>query len=159
MKLIPFTNKFIFLFIVLIISFSLGCDKSDDLEDSCVTFLECNDSMYWKWVEDDGYHIYFYFNDNLTNAMEWYHDGGDCYDSNKLSDFEFDIIENSKNKFVVNIYGDIGQNNDGYEKVTFTMSGERMTLRLEEHKDNGELEIISGELIKPLNIVSLDICG
>ena len=98
MKSIRFTNKFYTILILscFIFTFS-GCGGSDDDDNSCQVFLECQDGTVWENIGWMG--VYLKFQNNTNNPWVVYDSyDGSCYFPIESSSVEqISLIEHSKN--------------------------------------------------------------
>ena len=156
MKTIILKHKFLFLFIILGLSFSYTSCKSDDDEISCETFLECQDGTQWKMDVGEGDYHYYIFNNSLNEPLNpyFYDDSENCYVSYSISNYDFQIIENSKNTFKLKkIYG-----GDSYDVSTFTLSNGLLSLKFE-NVSGGGTDITNYTLTQSsINFGSVTIC-
>ena len=129
--------------ILLIFSLTLiNCNSDDNppIDNStdsllCKNFLECSDGVNWKYVEVDNnveiVRVYITLNDDINNPIEsWMTlSSFDCYESMRVSDHQFQIIENSKDKFIIKItwLGEDWQQ-DEFETWIFTKQGDSLKL-------------------------------
>jgi hypothetical protein len=136
-------QKFSSFLILLIFSLTLiNCNSDDNppIDNStdsllCKNFLECSDGVNWKYVEVDNnveiVRVYITLNDDINNPIEsWMTlSSFDCYESMRVSDHQFQIIENSKDKFIIKItwLGEDWQQ-DEFETWTFTKQGDSLKL-------------------------------
>jgi len=141
-----------------IILFSLiflinGCNDDND-DDTCTTFLECNDATVWEGGID--LFLYFKINDNLNNPIEIYLPEGNCYYHSPINETTFEIIENSKNTLKIKILDD---SDDSFETITFSISNEVLSVR-EVYTENGIEDIDTGTFTKSTkNLSSVTICN
>ena len=156
MKIIILKRRFFYLFIILgIIIFYTSC-KEEEAEPSCETFLECNDGTQWKMDVGDGDYHYYIFNNSLNEPLNpyFYDDSENCYVSYSISNYDFQIIENSKNTFILKkIYG-----GDSHDVSTFTLSNGTLSLNFES-VNGGDTEITNYTLTQSsINFGSVTIC-
>jgi len=141
-----------------IILFSLiflinGCNDDND-DDTCTTFLECNDATVWEGGID--LFLYFKINDNLNNPIEIYLPEGNCYYHSPINETTFEITENSKNTLIIKILDD---SDDSFETITFSISNEVLSVR-EVYTENGIEDIDTGTFTKSMkNLSSVTICN
>ena len=107
------------IYILVLSLFIFNCSKSDD--DTCNTFLECNDGSTWILNYDfSSVSVLYRINNNIKNPFEQWiiFDGEDCYYQGDFeADFDFTITENTKDKLVINI--DLGGGDS--ETATFSI--------------------------------------
>lgn len=128
-----------------------GCSSDDN---SCTTFLECQDGTIWEGQID--IFMYFKVNNNKNNPIEVYLPEGDCYYYSPISESNFVIMENSKNTLKIKIMDD----SDGsFEVITFSISNEVLSVR-EVYTENGIEDIDTGTFSKSIkNLNSVAICN
>jgi len=137
-------HRFLYLFILLGLTISFnGCSDDDDEPQ---TFLEKYDGTKWVFNGED---IYIRIVDNTSIILEeWYFDG-DCYEYDTFNYGSLEIIENSKNKLVIQITDD-GE----IETLSFTVEGDVLTVVV---TDDDGFETIS--LLKTtVNVDEFEIC-
>lgn len=127
MKAKYFLKGHLYFFLILVagISFqSCNSDDDDDIDEIIQqTWLEKYDGT--KWVDEDDW-LYIRIVNNITIISESWHKDGDCFIYSVADeDVEFDIIENSENKLVFEVVGDVFQRN------TMTVSGNTFTWVIE----------------------------
>ena len=114
-----------------------GCNSDDEPNNSivCETFLDCNDGINWNYIElEDGVElgrIYFRLNANSSNPVEsWLNFSTmDCYEVMHISEHQFQIIENTKDRLIIKItWQDDYSGQDEFETWTFTKQGESLKL-------------------------------
>jgi hypothetical protein len=124
-----------FLFLCLIL-FNCSSNNDDTNEVLIETFLEKYEGT--GWLNDDSPYYYWFINDESTPIEQWYLGGvgGDCLEVGLIDIGNFEITENSENKFVLSAVEAIGTTTTH----TYTIIGDNLE---QEHKrDIGEgLEI------------------
>lgn len=162
MKIYLIVSRFLIFLIIFpfIISFT-SCSDDDDDEITCSTFLECNDASKWKYVEsDDGIElitIFLRLNNDKDNPFEiWLKFLSDCYEygSSDNSESTFQIIENSKYRFIIKII----DGSDFYETWTFTVQDDILKIVIVSVDDGDQDE--DTLLLNPTseNLNNLNIC-
>ena len=142
----------------------IGCKSDNDTPNDstlCDTFLECNNAISWKYIglEDNVEiaRIYFKLNNNKSNPVEsWLtFSTMDCYEVIHISEHQFQIIENTKDRFIIKItWQDDYWEQDEFETWTFTKQGE--SLKLVQKYFVEEIILISSKTSD--NIADLQIC-
>ena len=158
MKLIRLTNKFYTILILscFIFTFS-GCGGSDDDDNSCQVFLECQEGTVWENIGWLG--TYLKFQNNTSNPWIVYdtYDGG-CYFSTQSSSVEqITLIEHSENILKYKT-GYVGGINHGI--YTYTYSNGKITYRAEYYTNDvlDDITIITFNR-SAVNLSSLEICN
>jgi len=154
MKTILLTRQ-LFSFIILfsLILLSNGCDDDGGDNNSCSTFLECQDDTVWEGQID--LFLYFKINNNLNNPVEIYLQEDDCYYHSPINETTFEIMENSKNTLKIKIMDD---SDDSFETITFSISNEVLSVR-EVYTENGIEDIDTGTFTKSTkNLSSVTLC-
>ena len=120
MKTILLTRQ-LFSFIILfsLILLSNGCDDDGGDNNSCSTFLECQDDTVWEGQID--LFLYFKINNNLNNPVEIYLQEDDCYYHSPINETTFEIMENSKNTLKIKIMDD---SDDSFKRMVEAMANE-----------------------------------
>jgi hypothetical protein len=132
------TIAFILNMLIIFTVFLSGCSKDDETNNDivlCDTFLECNNLTKWKQVFlENGVEIariYLRIDNNLNNPFEnWLNiSPNSCHISMRISDHQIEILENSKDKFIIKIvWQEDSWQQDEFETWTFTKQGDSLKL-------------------------------
>ena len=149
--------KKIGIIILLVMATLVSCSKDDDENNSCQTFLACQDETVWEDVP--GYiGDFLKFQNNQNNPwVTYYTYEGECYYFyNSIDVNNITIIENSKNILKYRTGYDGGVNKGIH---TFTYSNGKIIFK-DEFYENDILTDVSIYTLKKsdLNLSSLTIC-
>ena len=162
MKSTELIYRLFFVFFLTSIAFTLnGCSGSDDetnINNSCQTFLECQDETVWKDVpEYIGDFLKFQNNQNDPWVTYYTYDEECYYFYNLIDQANITIIENSKNILKYRTGYDGGENRGIH---TFTYSNGKINFK-DEFYTNDVLIDVSIFILKKsdINLSSLTICN